>query len=190
MLSTNDYHFIEEVVNCSSQILRITIKLGEHSILKYSPARVTQRIIVASIFLLKGLGIGVDGTRLQSSLELLQCAISALRSSAVDEMHLGLRYAALLDMHITRLHNRFVSSAVPPSLVLQGGLPSAVEGISSTTIQDGFDMNPEDWLSLPFDATTMLGGMNDVQGFSSLYDGDLDFLWNLDFDPQQGEEIG
>lgn len=174
----DDYQFVEEVVSCSGEILEAAVRLAEQHILQHAPARTTQRIIVASIFLLKGLGVGVDGARLQSSLELLRRAIAALRSSAADEMQLGLRYASLLDMHLVRLNDSFVSSSLPPgagtSDPAAGPVPAA---------QAGFEMSSEDWLSLPLplDAAFAPVRPSDVQGFSSFYDGDLDFLWNLNF---------
>lgn len=175
----SDYPFVEEVVNSSSKILMITVQLAENQMLQHAPARTMQRIISGSIFLLKGLGIGVDAMRLHSSLELLQRAIEALRTSAIDEMQLGLRYATLLDMHLTRLRRSFVSSAYPPGILYQG---SEGTGGMLESAMEGFESNLHDWVSLPLDTAFPAANGVDVQGFSTIYDQDLDFLWNLDFE--------
>jgi hypothetical protein len=56
------------------------------------PTRVTLRIISGSIFLMKSLGIGIGATKMHASLDLLQKAISALGSNAVNELQLCHRY--------------------------------------------------------------------------------------------------
>ncbi|VUC27066.1 unnamed protein product [Clonostachys rosea] len=183
----NNYQFVGEVVSCSSHVLTLATQLADQGILRHAPARVIVRIIAASIFLLKGLGIGVSATNLQESLELLQRTISALRSSSVDEMHLGVRYAALLEMHLTRLQNSFVMSVCPPGLegaLGSGAGASHMDEVISGARQD-FDVNPEDWFSLPFEGAFTSTDMNDIQGFSNLDDNDLDFLWNLTFAPEE-----
>ncbi|KAF3021117.1 hypothetical protein E8E14_013504 [Neopestalotiopsis sp. 37M] len=110
ILDANDYHLVEEVVKCSSEVLRSAVHLGDHQVLQNVPTRVTLRIISGSIFLMKSLGIGIGATKLHASLDLLQKAISALGSNAVDELQLGHRYAALLEMHLSRLQSYLFSN--------------------------------------------------------------------------------
>lgn len=173
----NDYQFLESVIEDSSQVLTRAIHLADQRVLRYAPARATSRIISASIFLLKAIGIGAGATRLKTSLDLLQRTITALRSSAVDEVDLGLQYASLLEMHLSQVKGSFVTSAVPPGTTQGDAMMSEdPTGVGS--------MNPEDWFSLPFEFNTVYNGLDDLQGFSSFEDGDLDFIWNLNTNSQ------
>lgn len=156
----------------SSQVLTMAIQLAERRILLYAPARTTSRIISASIFLLKAVSIGAGAARLNTSLDLLQRTITALRSSAVDEVDLGLQYASLLEMHLSQLKGSFVTSTVPPgTMQADVMLPENPPGTGV--------VNPEDWFSLPFEINNVGSGWEDMQGFSSFEDSDLDFIWNL-----------
>lgn len=114
--STIDYNFIQEVVESSCQILHKVISLAENGCLRYAPVRIFLRITTSSVFLVKGLSLGVWSAKLQNSLDLLEKAISALRSSTLDDMHLASRYATLLELHLARLRQLFVVSSRPPHL--------------------------------------------------------------------------
>jgi hypothetical protein len=215
---SHDYAFLDSVLDDSSRVLSSAVQLSRQQVLRSAPARTISRIISASIFLLKTLGIGAIATRLQASMELLQDAIAALRTSAVDELSLGLRYASLLEMHLSRLRSSFVTTAfLPPppplpSLAFQHPPPppsgSGFQGARDHEHASSSDLLPggsgtcndmalpnaapdsacEDWFSLPFDPSFALSTTDDMYGFSNLEDGDLDFLWNLSFAPEQQQQ--
>lgn len=177
-----DYLLVEEVVNCAIRILELISELSDQGILVYAPARVTLRAISASIFLMKGLGVGVTATKLQESLRVLRRAITCLQSSTVDELQLGGRYATLLDLHLSHLENSFVASSYPLYLATRTHMNDVVPGQQHSAAQnvlDNLDYNAEDWLTLPYDSTFASLDVGDCQGFAVLDDGDLDFLWNL-----------
>ncbi|KAL2274819.1 hypothetical protein FJTKL_02721 [Diaporthe vaccinii] len=114
-LKNFDYNFIQAVVDGCLETLRITAALAQRNILRYAPVGVFLRITTASVFLLKALAVGVSATRLRRSLDTLTRAISALRASAPDDLHLCGRCATLLETSLNRLHGSFVPSSRPPS---------------------------------------------------------------------------
>jgi hypothetical protein len=130
-LEPRDYDFIQEVVDGSCQILQKVCQLSETGALRYSPVRIFLRITTSSIYLIKGLSLGSRNQKLQSSLDILEGAIRALRASecfangpmptlttpgTLDDMHLASRYATLLDLHVARLRESFVQTSRPPRL--------------------------------------------------------------------------
>ncbi|KAJ9640387.1 hypothetical protein H2199_005926 [Coniosporium tulheliwenetii] len=155
-LDAADYDFIQEVVDGSCAILQKVIKLAETGALLFSPVRIFLRITTSAIYLLKGLSLGVWTKKLQSSLDILDRSIVALRSSTLDDMHLASRYATLLDLHVARLRKSFV---------WRWGW--GVDGMFGAT---------DDWLALPFDASMAPFAPGDVPGFE---DARLDFIWTL-----------
>ena len=80
-LEPRDYDFIQEVVDGSCQILQKVVQLSESGALRYSPVRIFLRITTSSIYLIKGLSLGSRNQKLQSSLDILDAAIRALRAS-------------------------------------------------------------------------------------------------------------
>lgn len=197
-VDSTDYDFIQEVVDGSCQILQKVIKLADSGSLRYSPVRIFLRITSSSIYLIKGLSLGVWNTKLQTSLDILDRAIQALRSSTLDDMHLASRYATLLEMHVSRLRRSFIISSRPPRLATRStstdrtindnAEPSAL--INEPT--DPSDAPPfpaaedmsgllsaDDWLALPFDASMAPFGQTGIHTFAGLDDGILDFIWNL-----------
>lgn len=189
-----DYDFIQEVVDGSCQILQKVCQLAESGPLRYSPVRIFLRITSSAIYLIKGLSLGVRNTKLQCSLDILDRAIHALRSSTLDDMHLASRYATLLELHVTRLRGNFVVSSRPPRLPTR---PASVDRTASSGLEflnnqnaGGSEiaglaedvtsmMSADDWLALPFDPSMAPFGLGGVQPFQSLDDGTLDFMWNL-----------
>jgi len=193
-IDSTDYGFIQEVVDGSLKILQTAITLAENNVLLYSPVRTFLSITTASIFLLKGLSLGVGATKLRTSLDTVTGVISALRSSALDDIHLGSRYAILLELHVARLKESFVPSRRPPNFATrppsmehrqasdmdeENALPSA-GGMASMMELDGQTDQVEDWLTLPFDPSLVPFVPGDTHGFSWLGDGTLDFIWNLE----------
>ncbi|KAF2025291.1 hypothetical protein EK21DRAFT_76767 [Setomelanomma holmii] len=195
-LEPRDYDFIQEVVDGSCQILQKVCQLSETGALRYSPVRIFLRITTSSIYLIKGLSLGSRNQKLQSSLDILEGAIGALRASTLDDMHLASRYATLLDLHVARLRESFVVSSRPPRLPSRA--TSADVKTTNTTGMDFLNshnagqsslsslaenvtnlMPDDDWLALPFDPAMAPFGLDNQQSFQGFDDGTLDFIWNL-----------
>ncbi|KAF2640485.1 hypothetical protein P280DRAFT_451215 [Massarina eburnea CBS 473.64] len=193
-LEPRDYDFIQEVVDGSCQILQKVVQLYESGALRYSPVRIFLRITTSSIYLIKGLSLGSRNQKLQSSLDILDNAIRAMRSSTLDDMHLASRYATLLDLHVARLRESFVASARPPRIPSRGvsiennntnGMDflsnhnAGQSGIASLAEDVKGMMPDDDWLALPFDPSMAPFGLDSTQSFQGFDDGTLDFIWNL-----------
>jgi hypothetical protein len=200
-LSSTDYGFIQAVVDGCLGILKLAVKMHEQNSLRFAPVTIYLRITTASVFLLKGLGLGVSMTKLQDSLDVLTRAISALRSSRPDDLHLGSRYATLLEMHVVRLKENFVPTLRPPRFTTQPG--SEEDGQIPRLSSDFGDADwslglhaaskfpaisfgggdgegfQEDWLTLPFDPSLQPYAPDEMQDFQLLGDNSLDFIWNL-----------
>lgn len=208
-ITPTDYSFIQAVVDGCLETLKIASALAERNMLKYATVGMFLRITTASVFLLKALAVGVSATRLRRSLDTLTCAISALRSSAPDDLHLCGRYATLLETSLNRLHDSFVPSSRPPSFATRP--PSAEREGTLTTVTapgtdneadagggvgfqgdmgqlNGLECDPmggimddgdDSWLSLPLDPSMVPFGMDASNGFQWLGDDSLDFIFSL-----------
>ncbi|KAL4922295.1 hypothetical protein BDW62DRAFT_50924 [Aspergillus aurantiobrunneus] len=195
-----DYEYIQEVIEGCCQVLQKASELGEAGALKFSPVRIFLRVTTSSIFLMKALSIGTRHAKLRESLDILERCIQALKSNALDDIHLSTRYAALLETHVSRLRRNLLASSKairsshgctgrsslaplqetetehsPPTM----GVPPA-----QTVPELGFvpslnDLAANDWLSLPFDPSMAPFGMSGIGQFPA-YEGDtLNFIWNL-----------
>jgi hypothetical protein len=193
-IEPRDYDFIKEVLDGSRQILQKVIALADSGGLRYAPVRIFLRITTSSIYLIKGLSLGVRNSELQSSLDILDRATQAMRSSTLDDMHLASRYSTLLETHIARLRDSFVASSRPPRLPHDGmsGTGNATpgmdflnnhnagsSGIASLAGDVSGLMPDDDWLALPFDPSMAPFGLDTQQSFQGFDDGTLDFMWNL-----------
>ncbi|KAI9147335.1 Transcriptional activator ARO80 [Paramyrothecium foliicola] len=195
-----DYGFIQAVVDGSLKILKVAIKMHEQNSLRFAPVTIYLRITTASVFLLKGLGLGVSSTKLRDSLEVLTSAITALRNSRPDDLHLGSSYATLLEIHVSRLKGNFVPALRPPRFATRPGSedgdnsnefaanfedPDWLLGLGSTTRLRGAVLStddsyfPEDWMTLPFDPSLQPYCPDEMQDFQLLGDTSLDFVWNM-----------
>ncbi len=110
-IDPTDYDYIQEVIDGCCQILQKVTHLAEVGALRFSPVRIVLRITSASIFLMKALSLGTRQATLRESLEVLERSISALKSNALDDVHLSTRYATLLDMHVSRLRRNLLASS-------------------------------------------------------------------------------
>lgn len=202
-IDPTDYEYIQEVIDGCCQILQKVTHLAEAGALRFSPVRIVLRITSASIFLMKALSLGTRQAKLQESLEVLEKSIDALKSDALDDVHLSTRYATLLDMHVSRLRRNLLASskavknsrgttrrssmAPPPPPWPDNGDRS--NQTSNPVSQDltpelGFmpslnDMASDEWLSLPFDPSMAPFGMSTGAQFPMYEVGSLDFIWNL-----------
>ena len=197
-MTTEEYGFIEEVIDGCCQTLGRVVGLAHRGLLYFSPMRILFRTISSSIFLMKALALGVKNSKLREALHVLDQVISALQEQNHDDAHLKFQYATLLQAQVKRLRGSLVSSqatsinagfSYEPNNVVTS---SESQGVL-TRLQDNdqslfsfeesqfsdFDLN--EWLSLPFDASMAPFGPNEGES-GTRFDGvdlDLDFLWQL-----------
>lgn len=199
-----DYEYIQEVIDGCCQILQKVSQLAETGALRFSPVRTFLRITSSSIFLMKALSLGARQAKLRESLDILEKTIQALKSNALDDIHLSSRYATLLDLHVSRLRRNLLVSSKgmknsrgttttsitgPPSQHDNGTGISNATMVNSTPISQGMsdislipslnDMAADDWLSLPFDPSMAPFGISSGGQIPALEGGALDFIWNL-----------
>ncbi|KAL2861635.1 hypothetical protein BJX68DRAFT_260447 [Aspergillus pseudodeflectus] len=203
-----DHTFIRNVVTGSRSVLGIATSMASEGRLRYAPLRTLVCITSSSIFLLKAISLGGRHADLQTSLDILDRCILALRSSGTDDMDFSLRYATLLEKHVARFRANFIlphqpapfntgTGALPTSNISQRhddplSIPPATPYThpNSTSMlwpqqqYPSLDQMPaaEDWWARPFDpniAPFSTHG-NAGEGVSLGLELDsLDFLWNL-----------
>jgi hypothetical protein len=197
-IDPTDYEYIQEVIDGCCQILQKVTHLAEAGALRFSPVRIVLRITSASIFLMKALSLGTRQAKLQESIEILEKSIKALKSNALDDVHLSTRYATLLDMHVSRLRRNLLASSKAAknsrgaTRMSSMGPPSWPDDRShSMNTPVSQDLGPDlgfipslnegadDWLSLPFDPSMAPFGMSNGGQFPMYEGGALDFIWNL-----------
>ncbi|KAL2702931.1 hypothetical protein AAEP93_007229 [Penicillium crustosum] len=202
-IDPTDYEYIQEVIEGCGQILQKVTHLAEAGALRFSPVRIVLRITSASIFLMKALSLGTRQAKLQESIEILEKSIKALKSNALDDVHLSTRYAALLEMHVSRLRRNLLASskvakssqdATRRSSMGPPPWPGPDTGDRSNSmrapvVQDpppdmGYipslnDIGADNWLSLPFDPSMAPFDMSHGCQFPMYEGGTLDFIWNL-----------
>ncbi|RDW81177.1 putative C6 transcription factor [Aspergillus mulundensis] len=193
-----DYEYIQEVIDGCCQVLQKASELGEAGALRFCPVRIFLRITTSSIFLMKALSIGTRHAKLRESLDTIERCIQALKSNALDDIHLSARYAALLETHVSRLRRNLLASKITR------GAHGCTAHFSLAPLQDtdtedstpmgvpagqtipelGFiptfnDLAADDWLSLPFDPSMAPFGMSGGGPFPAYEGGALNFIWNL-----------
>ncbi|EWZ89390.1 hypothetical protein FOWG_09092 [Fusarium oxysporum f. sp. lycopersici MN25] len=183
-ITATDYSFIKEVINSSCQALESVNRLFEAGTLRYCPVRVFLRIIMASIFLLKALSLGIRTTDLETSLGILERSIRALRNSSLDEMHLASRYGELLDMHLERYRQSMVPTTIPQGIRTVDQTSQWIFDNSVPPVDDSLgDLSMpavDDWLALPFDPSMApFGFATDDPDMAEPEDRSWDFLWSL-----------
>jgi len=196
--------FINEVIDGGIRILERTIKLAESDTLRLSPVRTFLRITTSSVFLIKAISLGVRNAMLQRALDTLDRSINAMRLSKLDDMHLGARYATLLETHVARLRHGFTLSSQKKSRLRRTGTGRATpaeahaQQANGTAFRDEIfptdfmdasinaqdvlplqELSADDWLSLPFDPNMAPFGADGAFGFPALDGNALDFIWNL-----------
>lgn len=176
-ITAREYGFIEEVIDgCCQTLDKVTLLGGS---LHFSPMRILFRTISASIFLMKALALGVRNSKLQEALQILDRAIVTLQDSNQDDVHLKSRYAALLQVQVSRLRESLVSSYSGIGSDLPS--PNSYANMSAMDPGDFSDVTMNDWLSLPLDPSMAPFGSSEGD-FGVRLDGvdlDLDFLWQL-----------
>jgi len=104
-----DQEYVREVVDGSRNLLRTVVEgLLPGDYLKHAPVRTYFRIISGAMFLLKTFALGASKNDVEVSIGLMDAAVDALRNCVVDDVHLGIRFADLLETLTSRLRHRFV----------------------------------------------------------------------------------
>ncbi|KAF4631749.1 hypothetical protein G7Y89_g6391 [Cudoniella acicularis] len=113
--SPADQGYVREVVDGSRNLLRTVVEgLLPGGFLKHAPVRTYFRIISGAMFLLKTFALGASKSDVEISIGLMDRAVDALRNCVVDDVHLGIRFADLLETLTSRLRSRFISAPRPP----------------------------------------------------------------------------
>lgn len=120
--------YVKEVVRASRNLLRQVVDgLLPDDYLKHVPVRTFFRVLSGAMFLLKvrkavailvmilttvkSFALGAKENEVKISLDLLDRTIKALRTSVVDDVHLCLRIADLLEGLTTSVRHKFVRLA-------------------------------------------------------------------------------
>ncbi|KAL8656152.1 MAG: hypothetical protein Q9210_000437 [Variospora velana] len=101
--------YIREVVEAARSVLRLVVDgLLPGDYLKHAPVRTHFRILSGAMFLLKTFALGATEDEVSISLQLLDRTVKALRTSVVDDVHLSLRIADLLEGITSSIRHKFV----------------------------------------------------------------------------------
>ncbi|KAM5430404.1 zinc finger transcriptional activator [Microsporum canis] len=104
--------YIQEVVDASRRILQIVLEgFVPGDILKHAPVRTYFRILSGMIFILKTFTLGAKEDDVRVSLELQDRTIECLRTCVVDDVHLSVTIADLLQLLTSNIRNRFLRFA-------------------------------------------------------------------------------
>jgi hypothetical protein len=110
-----DQEYVRQVVDGSRNLLRTVVDgLLPGDYLKHAPVRTYFRIISGAMFLLKTFALGASKSDVEISIGLMDSSVSALRNCVVDDVHLGIRFADLLENLTSRLRSRFISAPTGP----------------------------------------------------------------------------
>lgn len=124
-----DQEYVREVVNGSRSLLRTVVEgLLPGDYLKHAPVRTYFRIISGAMFLLKTFALGAPKSDVETSIGLMDRTVDALRNCVVDDVHLGIRFADMLETLTSRLRNRFIHAPPPPVSTGDGRSPAAIHG--------------------------------------------------------------
>ena len=105
----NDRHYINEVIDASRNVLKVVVEgLHPGGYLRHAPVRTFFRIVSVAIILLKTFALGATEEDVAVSLSLLSHSVDALRTSIVDDVHVGNRFADLVETLTHRIRSRFV----------------------------------------------------------------------------------
>jgi hypothetical protein len=159
-IAVADYEFTQGVAEGCRQVLQNVVKISKEGSLRFHPIRLFQRVMAASILLLKIMGLGAHVTTLKASLAVLEEVIQALSSDGFDDMHVAPSYAPLLHHYMIKFRKCLVPSAAPRGLAPSGDWQDSPWGSSIDTSLPGDnrvsgDLHnvSDDWMALPFSAS-------------------------------------
>ncbi|EJP67170.1 hypothetical protein MY5147_006473 [Beauveria neobassiana] len=113
--TAQDQEYVREVVDGCRKLLHTVVDgLLPGGYLKHAPVRTYFRIISGAMFLLKTFALGAPRADVRMSIDLMDSTVEALRNCVVDDVHLGLRFADLLETLTSRLRNRFIQAPTGP----------------------------------------------------------------------------
>lgn len=113
--TAQDQEYVREVVDGCRKLLHTVVDgLLPGGYLKHAPVRTYFRIISGAMFLLKTFALGAPRADVRMSIDLMDATVEALRNCVVDDVHLGLRFADLLETLTSRLRNRFIQAPTGP----------------------------------------------------------------------------
>jgi hypothetical protein len=116
-----DQEYVKEVVDGSRNLLRTVVEgLLPGDYLKHAPVRTYFRIVSGAMFLLKSFALGASKYDVAISIGLMDATVDALRNCVVDDVHLGIRFADLLETLTSRLRSRFISAPTGPAASVDG----------------------------------------------------------------------
>jgi hypothetical protein len=131
--TVEDQEYVREVVEGSRNLLRTVVEgLLPGGYLKHAPVRTYFRIISGAMFLLKTFALGAPRSDVKISIDLMDATVEALRNCVVDDVHLGIRFADLLETLTSRLRNRFIQAPTMQQASGKGQSPvpeTAVNGL-------------------------------------------------------------
>ncbi|KAK6611478.1 Transcriptional activator ARO80 [Botrytis cinerea] len=110
-----DQGYVREVVEGCRNLLRTVVEgLLPNDYLKHAPVRTYFRIISGAMFLLKTFALGASKHDVEISISLMDSAVNALRTCVVDDVHLGIRFAELLETLTKREPGSRSRTPAPP----------------------------------------------------------------------------
>lgn len=166
-VSAADQEYIREVMEGSRNLLRTVVEgLLPDDYLKHAPVRTYFRIISGAMFLLKTFALGATRHDVEVSIRLMDSTVEALRTCVVDDVHLGIRFADLLENLTMRLRNRFIYVANPTNQPqansAEGRSPMPEAGLGGNQhAQQGLGINGHDhvgWPKMHAPGTTISNG--------------------------------
>lgn len=150
--TVNDQEYVREVVEGCRNLLRTVVHgLLPGGYLKHAPVRTYFRIISGAMFLLKTFALGAPRSDVKISIDLMDATVEGLRHCVVDDVHLGIRFADLLQTLTSRLRNRFIQAPTIQQASREGQSPAA-DGVN------GVPVGPEGWQGRH--AQTLREGLN------------------------------
>lgn len=187
-VKTPDLHFIKEVVDASRALLSCVVdKMAPPGFLKHAPVRIYLRILGAAMFLLKTFALGAKEEDVNASLSLIHRSIAAMREAAVDDVHLALRFADLLETLTKRIKTRVVRMPAEQDIILGTAPSTSTVGATgeeererefrAREREEEFDVY--DWLALPVDPIAgagFAGGVGVTQSQMGVDVGGVDLL--------------
>lgn len=160
--SSTDQEYIREVVIGCRNLLRTVVDgLLPGGYLKHAPVRTYFRIMSGAMFLLKTFALGAPRADVKMSIDLMDETVEALRNCVVDDVHLGIRFADLLDSLTSRLRNRFIQA---PTIARAAGerSPGVADG-PVNGVGEGAEWDvgkPRDGLGESLSSRIFVGGDN------------------------------
>ncbi|KAK4140519.1 uncharacterized protein C8A04DRAFT_39817 [Dichotomopilus funicola] len=150
----DDQEYVREVVGGSRNLLRTVVEgLLPGDYLKHAPVRTYFRIISGAMFLLKTFALGAPKSDVEMSIQLMDRTVDALRNCVVDDVHLGIRFADMLETLTSRLRNRFIYAPPPAAASTTdgrspGAMPSGDVGNGISGLGHSGGSSNELWMKL------------------------------------------